>query len=235
MSDMDVRIESLGMLYHDAGRPIRIFDNLSFDVPSGSSLAVVGESGVGKTTLLYLLGGLERPTSGDVRLGGLSLVKLQEDPNSLARLRSASIGFVFQFHQLLPEFDARENVALPLLIRGMAKTDALRAADELLARVGLADRLTHRPGMLSGGEQQRVAIARAFIGSPGLILADEPTGNLDLRTARSVQDVLLELQKERGITLVVVTHSLDLARRLDRIVELTSTGLRDHIPLEDAR
>ena len=217
---MNVEIQQLAMEYHDAGRVVEVFRDISFEVNSGTSLAVMGESGSGKTTLLQILGLLEHPTAGDVLYQGVSRKEFANQGKRLSSFRGKEIGFVFQFHYLLPEFDALENVSLPLRIQGIEPDTANDQAHQLLKRVGLAERITHRPSELSGGEQQRVAIARALVAQPGLVLADEPTGNLDERTGGAVQDLLLELQQEQGITLVVVTHSSDLAKSLDRVVEL---------------
>ena len=222
---MKVEVKNLGMLYHDADRDVRVFENLNFEIPSGSSLAIVGESGVGKTTLLYLLGGLEQSSEGEVLIGETGLSALDDTRGELATFRGENIGFVFQFHQLLPEFTALENVAMPMLIQGSSHEEANQRAKDLLSRTGLAERLTHRPGQLSGGEQQRVAIARAVATKPGLILADEPTGNLDHRTGSTVTDLLIKLQREEGATLIVVTHSRELAAIMDSTVELTSEGI----------
>lgn len=224
---MRIAAEKLSMHYNDAGRIIRVFDELDFVFESGSSAAIVGESGVGKTTLLYLLGLLEMPISGKITIGDTIVTDLWRNRGGTAEFRGAHIGFVFQFHHLLPEFDAVENVAMPLIVRGVPREDAARRARELLKGVGLGDRLSHRPGMLSGGEQQRVAIARAFVGNPGVVLADEPTGNLDHRTGGEVRELLSQFQHEFGITLVVVTHSMELARTMDRVVELTPEGLKE--------
>lgn len=223
---MRVEAKKVTMHFNDAGRVIEVFRDLTLGVPSGSTLAIVGESGVGKTTLLHILGGLEQPVSGDVILGGTSLAAVREQNGGIAKFRGANIGFIFQFHHLLPEFDAVENAAMPLIIQRRSRTEARESASALLARVGLSHRLSHRPSALSGGEQQRVAIARALATGPGLVLADEPTGNLDLKTSREVADLLLEIHREQKITLIVVTHSLELARRLDTVVELTATGLK---------
>ena len=176
---------------------------------------------------MYLLGLLEMPVSGKITIGDTIATDLWRNRGGTAEFRGAHIGFVFQFHYLLPEFDAVENVAMPLIVRGVPREEAARQARELLNGVGLADRLSHRPGMLSGGEQQRVAIARAFVGNPGVVLADEPTGNLDHRTGGEVRELLRKFQHEFGITLVVVTHSMELARTMDRVVELTPEGLKE--------
>jgi len=212
--------KDLTMKYQDAERDLCVFSNLNFQISQGESVAIVGASGIGKTTLLYILGGLEKPFSGDVKVAGTSYSELMRSGNDLAEFRADNLGFVFQFHHLLPEFDALENVSMPLLIRGRPKVEALDRARFLLARMGLSNRLTHRPGMLSGGEQQRVAIARAFAMSPKIVLADEPTGNLDIKTANETIDVLMSLRETENTTLVIVTHSRDLAERLDRTFEM---------------
>jgi lipoprotein-releasing system ATP-binding protein len=224
---MKIEAANLTMRFHDGSREIEVFRNLSLSVPSGSSAAIVGSSGIGKTTLLYLLGGLERPSSGTINLGKTSITDAWEKGHDLAGFRGKNVGFVFQFHFLLPEFDAVENVAMPLLIRGDAPAQARETAIGLLRRVGLGDRLTHRPGMLSGGEQQRVAIARAIAPRPGIVLADEPTGNLDQSTGGGVIDLLCDLQKETGTTLIVVTHSPEIATRMDRVLEMTASDLKE--------
>jgi lipoprotein-releasing system ATP-binding protein len=187
-------------------------------VEPGERLGIIGESGIGKSTLLHLLGGLDRPSAGTVRIGDTDLNEC--DDRELANLRNHRIGFVFQFHHLLGDFTAQENVMMPSLIAGASPEEAARRSRELLARVGLEDRLSHRPGELSGGEQQRVAVARAIVRSPALVLADEPTGNLDPQTAAEVEDLLRELNREQGLTLVVVTHSERLAREMDRCLRL---------------
>ncbi len=222
---MEVRAKNLSMTFSDAGREIQIFNNLNFHVASGSSMAIVGSSGVGKTTLLYLLGAMETPTGGDVLIGQQSLAALRASGDDIALFRGRNVGFVFQFHQLLAEFDAVENVAMPLLIQGKPMGEARKRASELLNRVGLGHRLTHRPGALSGGEQQRVAIARAVAAKPGVILADEPTGNLDPKTSGEVRALLRELQAEQGITLITVTHSREFADSMERVIELTPDGI----------
>lgn len=222
---MQIHIEQLGMSFQDAEREIKIFQGLNLELQSGQSVAIVGASGVGKSTFLYLLGALEKPTSGKIRLGQDCITDDSMSDGDRAAFRGKHMGFVFQFHHLLPEFDALENVAMPLRLRGEARADAEAKARDLLKRVGLEHRLTHRPGMLSGGEQQRVAIARALVGAPGIILADEPTGNLDGNTGGLVSELLIELQKEYRATMVVVTHSLEVARKMDCTLELVSDGL----------
>jgi lipoprotein-releasing system ATP-binding protein len=220
-----VEAKNIGMQFNDAGRIIDVFSNLSLRVESGASLAVVGESGVGKTTLLYVLGTLEKPVTGSVSIGGTVVTENMSAGRDLATFRGKNIGFIFQSHYLLPEFDAVENVEMPLLVQGVSKKEAKTRAVELLERLGLEHRLSHRPGALSGGEQQRVAVARAFAAKPGVVLADEPTGNLDLRTGGEVNKLLKQLQEDEGITLIVVTHSLELAKIMDHVVELTPKGL----------
>lgn len=209
------------MQFKSAERTIDIFKNVDLELDSASRLAIVGRSGVGKTTLLYILAGLEFASSGEISYDGVQLTKAID----LAAFRRKNIGFIFQFHYLLPEFSAEENVALPLIIQGLSKKEAIERAAALLDSVGLSDRLSHRPGMLSGGEQQRVAIARAFVTEPSVILADEPTGNLDQQTGENVMSLLLDLQERSKMTLIVVTHSHELASKMNIVKELKSDGL----------
>ncbi len=204
--------------FTDADREVKVLSEANLIVHAGERLAIIGESGAGKTTLLQLLGGLDSPTSGAVFVNGMNLAELNDTERGL--LRNRALGFVYQFHHLLPEFSALENVAMPLLLRRMAVSEAERKATELLDRVGLAERRTHRPGELSGGERQRAAVARALVTDPAVVLADEPTGNLDHRTGERVFELMLELNREVGSSLVVVTHDLQLARRMDRVLEL---------------
>jgi len=222
---LDISAKKLGMSFHDGESEIKIFENLSFELPSGSSVAVVGESGIGKTTLLYILGGLEKSSFGDVSLGATSVNSLWASSDRLSEFRGQNIGFIFQFHNLLPEFSALENVAIPLRIGGQSKEEADERASYLLGRVGLKHREGHRPGALSGGEQQRVAIARALSRSPKILLADEPTGNLDQKNSSHVRELLIEVQKEQGLTLVVVTHSKEFAGSLEKVFEMTPRGM----------
>jgi len=218
-----IKAENLSRTYTGEGAPVKVFSHLSFEVPAGTFAAVMGPSGVGKSTLLHLIGGIDRPDEGRVEVFGQAIDELP--PRLRARFRNEKIGFVFQFHHLLPEFTAEENVAMPHRIAGVPKSEALRMAGEILARVGLADRRAHGARALSGGEQQRVAIARALARGPGLLLADEPTGNLDAASAQAVFDLLRELHAERGMTTILVTHNPDLARRCDRLFTMTREGI----------
>ena len=218
-----IKAENLSKTYAGEGAPVTVFSNLSFDLPVKAFAAVMGPSGVGKSTLLHLLGGIDNPDSGRVEVFGESLTELP--PRERARFRNDRIGFVFQFHHLLPEFTAEENVAFPHRIAGLPAAEARRRAAEILDRVGLRDRSQHRPRALSGGEQQRVAIARALAREPGLLLADEPTGNLDADSAGAVFGLLEELHRERGMTTVLVTHNPDLASRCDTIYLMSREGI----------
>jgi lipoprotein-releasing system ATP-binding protein len=210
---MILKLEQLCRYYQDGDRVIEVINNVNFTFPEQGMVAISGESGVGKSTLLQLLGGLDRPTKGHIWFNGTDLGALRGD--DLSNLRGSQIGFVFQFHHLLPEFSAEENVAMPLIISGLSNDDAIKRAQELLYRVGLSTRLSHRPSALSGGEQQRVAIARALVTNPSLVLLDEPTGNLDHGNAETVKSLLSELNQEQKNLMVVVTHSAELASSLD--------------------
>ncbi|HSP93077.1 MAG TPA: ABC transporter ATP-binding protein [Thermoanaerobaculia bacterium] len=218
-----VRAENLSKTYAGEGAPVTVFSSLSFELREGVFAAVMGPSGVGKSTLLHLLGGIDSPDAGRVEVFGQALEELP--PRERARFRNDRIGFVFQFHHLLPEFTAEENVAFPHRIAGESAGEARRRAAAMLDRVGLLERRDHRPRALSGGEQQRVAIARALARAPSLLLADEPTGNLDADSSGAVFDLLEELHRERGMTTILVTHNPDLASRCDTIYLMSREGI----------
>ncbi len=209
-----IRTEALKKTYGEPKKSVEVLRGISLTIEKGATVAIIGASGVGKSTFLNLLGGLDRPTSGEVYYEGKPVFK--HDDRRLAAFRNSTIGFVFQFHHLLPEFTALENVILPALIGGVPFGEAEIRAKGLLAEVGLANRLGHKPGELSGGEQQRTAIVRALMRTPSVILADEPTGNLDSRTGEEVFDILLEQNRSRGMTMIIVTHNERLAGRLGR-------------------
>ncbi len=204
--------------YPMGGGEVVALSGVDLEVGLGEMVAVMGVSGAGKTTLLHLLGALDRPTKGEVILEGKSLCRCSEA--ELARLRNLHVGFVFQFHYLLPEFSGLENVMIPGLLRGARKKETEEQAKELLSRMGLADRWSHRPGELSGGEQQRVAIARALINNPSVVLADEPTGNLDSSTAETIFELLREINERSGQTILVATHNNSMAERMDRVISV---------------
>jgi lipoprotein-releasing system ATP-binding protein len=210
--------------FREGSSTLEVLRGLDLTVRAGERLGIIGVSGSGKTTLLQILGGLDRPDGGQVTIEGRDLHSLSEPERG--RLRNRTIGFVYQFHHLLAEFSAQENVAMPLLVRRMDAASAAQRAAALLARVGLAERLRHRPHQLSGGERQRAAVARALVTGPRLVLADEPTGNLDGRNAEQVFALMLELNRELGTSLVVVTHDARLAARMDRVLELDQGRLR---------
>lgn len=218
MTEAVLEAEGLVREFSEAGSTLRILDGLSLRLERGECVAIVGASGSGKTTLLQILGGLDRPDAGCVRIEGRDVHELGETERGL--LRNRAIGFIYQFHHLLPEFSALENVAMPLLVRRLATSEARERAAALLREVGLGERLTHRPHQLSGGERQRAAVARALVTEPALVFADEPTGNLDGRNAEQVFDLMLRLNRERHTTLVIVTHDPRLAARMDRIYTL---------------
>jgi lipoprotein-releasing system ATP-binding protein len=216
-----VAASDLHRTFDDAeGRAIRVLRGVQLLVQPGETVAIIGPSGTGKSTLLHLLGGLDRPTDGEVRWRGDPLRALSE--LELAAARNRYVGFVFQFHHLLRDFTALENVMIPQLIGGCGRREAEARAGEILAQVGLSDRLSHRPGKLSGGEQQRVAVARALANEPPLLLADEPSGNLDVETAERLHDLMFELVDAHQSALIVVTHNLGLAARADRMLRLAS-------------
>ena len=225
-----IRAVGLTKRFRSGDSELVVFAGLDLDVEQGEQLALVGESGAGKSTLLHLLGGLDRPSEGTVFFGSRELTALSDA--ELASFRNRQLGFVWQGHYLLPEFTALENVMMPLLIRGMAQAEAARLAETRLAEVGLATRASHRTGELSGGEQQRVALARALAGDPKVLLADEPTGNLDFRTGEMIIALLGDLHRSHHLTSICVTHNLSFARRCDRVLKLeggTLTAEGDYV------
>lgn len=224
MTDRPVlQCRSVVRRFREGRAELEVLSGVDLDVQAAERVAIVGASGSGKTTLLQIMGGLDDPTEGEVYVDGQPM----HDGNELSKgeLRNRYIGFVYQFHHLLPEFTAAENVAMPLLIRREPKSDALQKASELLGRVGLGDRLTHKPGELSGGERQRAAVARALITRPRLVLADEPTGNLDAGNGEHVLSLMLELNDELQTSLVIVTHDHGIAERMDRVLTLADGKL----------
>jgi putative ABC transport system ATP-binding protein len=231
MTTSALRVQALGKVVQDATGSLTILDDINLNIDAGETVAIVGASGSGKSTLLGLFAGLDAPTHGSVSIFGQDLFALDEDGR--ARLRAERIGFVFQSFQLLPHLTAIENVLLPLELSGRVPDGAapLDAARSLLARVGLAERLSHYPKYLSGGEQQRVALARAFVARPPILLADEPTGSLDARTGEAVIDLIFELNRERGSTLVLVTHDTAIAAKCGRRVELHAGRIREETGL----
>lgn len=231
-SSLAIRTIDLGKRYNSGGHPLVIFEKLNLEVHDGERLALVGESGAGKSTLLHLLGGLDRPTEGSIEFNGIDITRLNEA--ELAEFRNRHAGFVWQTHYLLPEFTAIENVMMPLLIRGVPRQQARAAAALRLDEVGLAARASHRAGELSGGEQQRVVIARALAGNPKVLLADEPTGNLDFRTGAKIADLFDEIHRSNNLTSVFVTHNIGFARRCDRILKLERGLLESFDPASGA-
>ena len=225
MSDFVLSCRGLSKIYGAGAENVTVLDNVSFDLAAGESVAVVGASGSGKSTFLHLLGGLDHPTSGDVLIAGRSWVEMSEKERGLWRNRH--MGFVYQHHHLLPEFTAVENVAMPLYVRGLPKVEADAEAQEWLEKVGLGHRLLHTPAALSGGERQRTAIARALVTRPSVVLADEPTGNLDRQTAEQVFTLFRELSVLSGVAFVLVSHDPNLAAQLDRTMRLQDGVLSD--------
>jgi lipoprotein-releasing system ATP-binding protein len=218
-----IQVRNLEKTYTTARGSLTLFQGLSLDVQAGEMVAIVGQSGAGKSTLLHILGALDAPTAGTVICASVNVAQLS--PREAAAFRNREIGYVWQFHYLLPEFTALENVAMPLLARGVGKREALTTAANWLHEVDLADRGSHRPGELSGGEQQRVALARALVNNPRLLLADEPTGDLDATTAGRVFDLIERLHKSHGLTSIVVTHNMELAARATRVLRLEAGKL----------
>lgn len=219
---MRVEVKNLTKSYRDADRDLTVIKGISYAFPEAGSVAIIGRSGIGKSTLMHLLGGLDVPSSGSVMYDDVNVSAMGSDER--AAFRARKVGFIFQFHHLLPEFSALENVAMPLTIVGVPDTEAKDVARSLLARMGLESRQHHLPSQLSGGEQQRVAIGRALIAKPRVVLADEPTGNLDVDTALEVQKMMLEMNRELRNTLIIVTHNHELASSMDVVVEMMPGG-----------
>lgn len=224
-----ISLQGIGKSYRLAEQPLHILKNVSLSIDAGESCAILGASGSGKSTLLNILGLLDLPDSGDYRFAGHDIFRAS--PDQLAAIRNRQIGFVFQSFNLLPRLSALDNVALPLSYRGVARRESLERAMHVLDQVGLGQRADHRPADLSGGQRQRVAIARALVGEPSVILADEPTGNLDSHTARDIMDLLLSLNRERQVTLIIVTHDPGIAQRLERQIRVNNGVVQEVCPV----
>lgn len=225
-----IRAEQLGKTYAEGKLRTPVFDGLDLAVRTGETVAIIGASGAGKSTLLHLLGGLDTPSAGEVYVAGQKMSALADAARG--QLRNKALGFVYQFHHLLPEFTALENVMLPVMLGGASAEAAGKRASALLEQVGLGHRIGHKPGELSGGERQRAAVARALVNNPACVLGDEPTGNLDDKTAAGVFDLMLGLNREQKTSLVLVTHDRRLARQLDRVLELHEGKLRE-VPIDE--
>ncbi|MCB9555972.1 MAG: lipoprotein-releasing ABC transporter ATP-binding protein LolD [Deltaproteobacteria bacterium] len=227
-----VRVEALTKHYVHGSRQLEVLKGIELEIARGEMLSVVGMSGAGKSTLLHVLGTIDLPSSGRIVFSGRDLSTLSS--RQLADFRNRQIGFVFQFHHLLPEFTALENVMMPVLIARQPRSEARQRAEQLLEQVGLTERMSHRPGELSGGEQQRVALARALVMSPALLLADEPTGNLDTKTGAGVHELFFELNRQTGASMIVVTHNLELARQMPRALTMAD-GRLTHDTLQPSK
>ncbi len=226
MTEKIITCENLTKRFKEGKLDVEVLKGISLDISAGEKIAIVGSSGSGKSTLLHILGGLDLPTEGTVHVMGKNIANLSDKERG--DLRNQSLGFIYQFHHLLPEFTALENVAMPLLIRGLSTAEASSKASDILSKVGLSERLSHKPGQLSGGERQRAAIARALVTNPNAVLADEPTGNLDHKTALQIFDLMQSLNQEMQTAFVIVTHDMQLAEKMDKIYSLVDGRLSNY-------